>query len=922
MYYCNLKLYFISNQLNILDNLKKISPPEHFSYKFAVSGIPDKSLIAESDVIFADIGDKNTKISLDSIISCKKSDAELIVLADRSQIEELGDIMPEITDIWTLPMSDTELSFRYKRWQRLYKANVDHWQTEHFLESTINSVPNLIWYKDKNGIHEKVNDSFCKVVGKTKAQVQGRGHAYIWNVEQDDPVCIESERIVMEKKKTCVSEETIQTGDGIKLLTTYKSPLYDWDGSVMGTVGVAIDVTREHAYANELIKKNQTLETLFTTMDCGVMCHSVDGSQIISINRAALHILGYDSQEELIKDGFNMIATSVLDEDKDKVRGKIGSLKKVGDNVSVEYRVIHKDGTILHVMGNVKLMEENGEQFYQRYLLDCTAQKLREEHKRKEDEQRQMELIHALSIEYNLVCYFDLDTGEGRALRIDTNEDNLRAIFSGKLSLEKCMKQYIAIRVHKDDRENLHKAVSLNQLEKELSEKKLFSINFRTDAFGEIHYFQLKAVRAGEWNNNRGVVLGICSVDDEIRSEMEKRAVLEDALVQANQANKAKTTFLSNMSHDIRTPMNAIIGFTMLALENIGNKELVQGYLNKIETSGKHLLSLINDVLDMSHIESGKICLDEKPCNISDILRELHNIIQADADKKRLDLYIDSVDIRHDEIRCDTLRLNQILLNLLNNAVKYTNPGGMISLKVIEKEGISEDFSNYEFHVRDTGIGMSEEFVKHIFEPFERELNSTVSGIRGTGLGMAITKNIVDIMHGTIEVRSRQGIGTECIVSLTLRLNSESNVNKKTVNNVSKTDIPIRNGRILLVEDNELNREIALTILEDAGFTVDFAENGQSAVDMLRNSEPGYYRLILMDIQMPVMNGYEATTIIRELNNKDLASVPIIAMTANAFEEDKQKALRCGMNAHIAKPIDVEKLLNTLDEIFSQYYSS
>lgn len=201
MYYCNLKLYFISNQLNILDNLKKISPPEHFSYKFAVSGIPDKSLIAESDVIFADIGDKNTKISLDSIISCKKSDAELIVLADRSQIEELGDIMPEITDIWTLPMSDTELSFRYKRWQRLYKANVDHWQTEHFLESTINSVPNLIWYKDKNGIHEKVNDSFCKVVGKTKAQVQGRGHAYIWNVEQDDPVCIESERIVMEKKK-------------------------------------------------------------------------------------------------------------------------------------------------------------------------------------------------------------------------------------------------------------------------------------------------------------------------------------------------------------------------------------------------------------------------------------------------------------------------------------------------------------------------------------------------------------------------------------------------------------------------------------------------------------------------------------------------------------------------------------------------
>ncbi len=277
--------------------------------------------------------------------------------------------------------------------------------------------------------------------------------------------------------------------------------------------------------------------------------------------------------------------------------------------------------------------------------------------------------------------------------------------------------------------------------------------------------------------------------------------------------------------------------------------------------------------------------MTEEACKLPDILHDLRNIIQGDVHDKHLDLYMDAVGIRHEEIWCDRLRLNQVLLNLLSNAIKYTPVGGMVSLRIMEKAGAPAGFANYEFHVKDTGIGMSKEFISRIFEPFERERNSTVSGIQGTGLGMAITKNIVDIMNGTITVESRQGAGTECIVSLTLRLhNGEKALQDipelKGVRALVEDDV-LRTGRILLVEDNELNQEIATAILEEAGFTVEVAGNGQIAVDMLKASQPGYYQTILMDVQMPVMNGHDAARAIRALE---------------------------GMDAHVAKPLDVELL--------------
>lgn len=531
-----------------------------------------------------------------------------------------------------------------------------------------------------------------------------------------------------------------------------------------------------------------------------------------------------------------------------------------------------------------------------------------------------------------------------------------------------------------------------------------------------------------------------------LTKEYRQRELLVDALNAAERANRAKTTFLNNMSHDIRTSMNAIIGFTALAAAHVDEPELVQDYLAKISTSGQHLLSLINDVLDMSRIESGRVKIEKKEVHLPDVMHDLRTIVNANIVSKNIEFFIDAVDVDNEDILCDKLRLNQVLLNLLSNAVKYTKNGGQIIVRIIQKPGFSNGYATYEFHVKDNGIGMSKEFQKHLFEAFTREESAAVSGIQGTGLGMAISKNIVDMMGGTISVESEEGKGREYTVSIPFKvlgnsakyevvpqlqgvrvlvadddsdtaisvsrmvqeigMRSEWTLSGKEA--VLRTRVAVEQGdefgayiidwmmpdlngietvrrirkligeskpiiiltaydwadieqeareagvtafcskplfmselrdvlsqpyrvkkeetpaspyrfegkKALLVEDNLLNQEIAQAILQDAGFTVDTADDGDVAVERLQDSKQGEFDLGLMDIQMPKMDGYAATRQIRTLPS-DAANVPIVAMTANAFEEDKQKAIRAGMNAHIAKPIEAGRLMETLSHILT-----
>ena len=526
---------------------------------------------------------------------------------------------------------------------------------------------------------------------------------------------------------------------------------------------------------------------------------------------------------------------------------------------------------------------------------------------------------------------------------------------------------------------------------------------------------------------------------------------LSDAVSAAETANRAKSTFLSNMSHDIRTPMNAIIGFTTLAVSNIENQEKVRDYLGKILASSNHLLSLINDILDMSRIESGKIHLEETKVNLSDLLHDLKTIISGQIHAKQLELYMDAMDVTDEDIYCDKTRLNQVLLNLLSNAIKFTPAGGTVSVRLRQFPSTQKDCAQCEIRVKDNGIGMSQEFAQKIFDPFERERTSTVSKIQGTGLGMAISKNIVNMMGGTIEIKTQKNKGTEFIIRLMFRIQSEKHSvekiteleglkalvvdddfntcdsitkmlvkvgmrsewtlsgkeavlrakqsielgdafhayiidwrlpdmngievtrqirslgddtpiiiltaydwseieveakaagvtafcakpmfmsdlretlmtalgQKKEQNNddvLPEADFNFKNKHILLVEDNELNSEIATEILTEYGFIVDTAENGAEALEKVSTSKPGTYDLVLMDVQMPVMNGYEATKCIRKLKDPALANISILAMTANAFDEDRKKALESGMDGFLSKPIVIKELVQALKNKFT-----
>lgn len=400
-----------------------------------------------------------------------------------------------------------------------------------------------------------------------------------------------------------------------------------------------------------------------------------------------------------------------------------------------------------------------------------------------------------------------------------------------------------------------------------------------------------------------------------IMQKREKKTQLEK--LKAEESSKAKSSFLSNMSHDIRTPMNAIVGYTALAKKEKNLSPEISDYLTKIENSSQHLLSLINDILDMSRIESGKFELDLTETNLSQTLQEIYDIFVTQMNGKNIEYTVDTSSIKNKYVLCDKKRLNRILLNLISNAYKFTPEGGKVNV-ILNEINTEENSATYEIRVKDTGIGMSQEFVKNVFNAFERERDKTVKEIQGSGLGMSIAKNLVDLMGGQIEVLTEKGKGTEFIITLTFDFAKDiEKAKEETINEEKTSAISFKGMRLLLVDDNEINREIASLILADQGFEIEEAENGEEAFNKVKNNPVGYYQIVLMDVMMPIMNGYDASRNIRSLEGEYYQNLPIIALSANAFNEDIEDSKQAGMNAHLSKPIDVQKLISTLTDLLS-----
>ncbi len=393
----------------------------------------------------------------------------------------------------------------------------------------------------------------------------------------------------------------------------------------------------------------------------------------------------------------------------------------------------------------------------------------------------------------------------------------------------------------------------------------------------------------------------------------EQQLLLMDSLKRAEEGSRTKTSFLFNMSHDIRTPMNAILGFAEIARHNIGDRDRLADCIEKIQTSGKHLLHLIDNAMDMEKIENGKVALTEDCCNLEECMEKARDALQSEIEKKQLRFQIDTSAAKDKWVYCDSIRMDQILSNLFSNAVKFNRQGGSVWVTLTQNTCAIREYAAYELRVKDNGIGLAPEFLPRIFEPFERERTSTVSQTQGVGLGLPITKNLVELMGGTIQVFSNLGQGTEFVLQFTFKLKEQEQVQPSSDEAASADDFSGK--RLLLVEDNELNMEIARELLCEVGFLVETAQNGKIAVEMVRNSAAGYYDAILMDIQMPVMDGYQASREIRSLENEDLAGIPIIALTANAFDGDKKEALANGMDAHVAKPIDIGVLYEMLKSV-------
>ena len=669
----------------------------------------------------------------------------------------------------------------------------------------------------------------------------------------------------------------------------------------------------------------------------GFLVYRADGNEeILYANRALVKMFCCKTLtefRELTGNSFRGIVHP-----KDLVSVEMSINKQISDSDDyldyVEYRIRRKDGAVRWVedYGRCFHSEKVGDIFYvfisdvseeKNRRLDEAAEMLSEKERKiqnlidkynrerrlvNQEHLRRLEVIEGLSVNYDTILYIDLDANKVLPYRVNDNSETEFEKMYQPREYRAYVMRYIRTKVHPEDRELVAKETDMGYMRRKLSESKTYYVNYRELDEDLVVHMQLRIVNVGNDNHSFQVVWGSRNIEEEIRRDMKQTQVLEEALSNAKLANIAKTTFLSNMSHDMRTPLNAIFGYTALAKQHSAD-ESAHTYLEKIDAAGQQLLNLIDQVLQASKIESSEIKLDETESDLSVIVAKVYDGQARLAQRKGLKFELDASQITHSNVVCDAEKLEQVITHIVNNAIKYTDKGGNVNIVARETQQLPNGYSVYEISVEDDGIGMDEESLAHIFEPFERIRNTTASGEFGTGLGLTIAKKYVDAMDGKIIARSKLGEGSK----FTIELNLCVRPNKESLSETTDDLVSMLKGKkILVVDDNEINLEIETEILQDLGFETDTAMDGNFAVDKMAAAMPDEYALIIMDVQMPTMDGRTATKLIRELPNKEIAAVPIVALSANAFESDKKLSMEYGMDAHLTKPVDIPLLLQTV----------
>lgn len=591
---------------------------------------------------------------------------------------------------------------------------------------------------------------------------------------------------------------------------------------------------------------------------------------------------------------------------------KLISRYKAGEQlITDEMKVKRKNGTICWCRQDITIIKNT---YSNNYVATIAIYDISKKKEMEEKFESQQAITNALAFGVNSYWIVDWETEEFLAQysKHKDVEEKFGELIATHKYTEAMRYVYYGILSGRDDN---YKQYEIDYIKEKLEEAGRYIATEELYFAANNTYFQLEFATL-EYKGRKAFVISTRDVTTVRETERALQLKLKTALEQAESANQAKSNFLFNMSHDIRTPMNAILGFNDIATQNIDDKEKVLDALKKAKYAGKHMLGVINDILDMSRIESGKLELDINIIDVKEHIMRFEDMFKFDMEKKGIKFeVIDETKERY--IYGDYLRITQVITNLLGNAMKFTKAGGTVTYHGIEVDVGEEGYVGYNIHIKDTGIGMSEEFQKRVFNAFEREKSATLSGAQGTGLGLAIVKRLVELMDGTITFTSKLGVGTEFIVSFKAKVADASSIENALLKKSSaEKEIDLAGKRILLVDDNELNREIAYEILTAAGFVVEQAEDGHIAIEKIFDAEEDYYDLVLMDIQMPYMNGYEAAKQIRKLSNKKKAQIPIVAMTANAFEEDREKSFKSGMKEHIAKPVDIDKVMEILRKVF------